>query len=391
MNGMKRDVIIIGGGAAGLFCAIQAGNRRRSTLVLERASAIGHKIAISGGGRCNFTNLHAGPNHFICRNPHFVKAALARFSPQDFVARVEKHGIAYCEKKAGQLFGADGAHEIVRMLQKECADARVEILCNCSVSAVRKENSFLVETNLGRFECRSLVIATGGLSFPAAGATDFGYRIARQFGLCIEATKPALVPFILPKEDQTDCRHLSGASLEAAVRLGGEEFRDNLLFTHRGLSGPAILQISSYWNPGESIEVDLLPGFNIGELFSEYRNSGKELKTLLSRYWPERFTKFWTERYAASKALRHYSNRELDAIEKRIHCWQIKPAGTEGYRKAEVTAGGVDAGELSSQTMESRRVRGLYFVGEVVDVTGQLGGFNLQWAWSSGFAAGQAV
>jgi hypothetical protein len=277
------------------------------------------------------------------------------------------------------------------MLQKESAGAGVEILCSCSVSAVRKENSFLVETNLGCFECRSLVIATGGLSFPAAGATDFGYRIARQFGLSIEATKPALVPLLLPKEERTTCGHLSGVSLEVAVRLGGEEFRDNVLFTHRGLSGPAMLQISSYWNPGESIEVDLLPGCNIGELFSEYRNSGKELKTLLSRYWPERFAKFWTERHAASKALGRYSNRELDAIEKRIHCWQIKPAGTEGYRKAEATAGGVDADELSSQTMESRRVRGLYFIGEVVDVTGQLGGFNLQWAWSSGFAAGQAV
>jgi predicted Rossmann fold flavoprotein len=391
MNGMKRDVIIIGGGAAGLFCAIQAGNRGRSTLVLERASAIGNKIAISGGGRCNFTNLHAGPGHFICKNSHFVKAALARFSPRDFVALVEKHGIAYCEKKAGQLFCANRAREIVRMLQKDCAGAQAEILCNCSVSAVRKESSFLVETNLGCFECRSLVIATGGLSFPAAGATDFGYRIAHQFGLCIEATKPALVPLVLSKEEQSDCRHLSGVSLEAAVRLGKEEFRDSVLFTHRGLSGPAMLQISSYWNPGELIDVDLLPGCNIGELFSEYRNSGKELKTLLSRYWPDRFAKFWTERYAASKALRRYSDRELDAIEKRIHCWRIKPAGTEGYRKAEVTAGGVDANGLSSQTMESRRVRGLYFIGEVVDVTGQLGGFNLQWAWSSGFAAGQVV
>jgi predicted Rossmann fold flavoprotein len=390
-TGMQRDVIIIGAGAAGLFCAIQAGKRGRSTLVLERAAAPGKKISISGGGRCNFTNLHTRPDHFICGNPHFLKAALARFPPQDFVTLVEKHGIAYQEKKAGQLFCRDSSREIARLLDEECAEAQVETIVNCAVRAVTKEGRFLVETNLGRFEGNSLVIATGGLSFPQAGATDFGYCIARQFGLRIEPARPALVPFTLSKEDVPLFRHLSGVSLDAAVKLRGQKFRDDLLFTHRGLSGPAMLQISSYWNPGETIEIDLLPDIRMSDLFSEDRNSARELKTVLRRYWPERFAKFWTDQYAVSKPLCRYSNRELRAIEERLHAWRITPAGTEGYRKAEVTAGGVDTDELSSQTMEARRERGLYFIGEVVDVTGQLGGFNFQWAWASAFAAGQAV
>jgi predicted Rossmann fold flavoprotein len=390
---MKKqwDVIIIGAGAAGLFCAIQAGKRGRSTLVLERNVAGGNKIAISGGGHCNFTNLHAGPDNFICRNPHFVKAALARFTPRDFIALVDKHGIAYREIKSGRLFCSHSAQDIIRLLHKECGDARVEILCSCAVGAVRKNGRFLVETNSGRFESDSLVVATGGLSFPKAGATDLGYRIARQFDLDIVPTKPALVPFILSKEDLLPLRHLSGVSIEAAVRLHRQEFRDQVLFTHRGLSGPAILQISSYWNPGETIGIDLMPDHAMTELFSEDRNSGRMLKTVLSRYWPGRFARFWTDRNAVSKPLHQYSDRELRALEKSLHSWQITPAGTEGYRKAEVTAGGVDTNELSSQTMEARRVPGLYFIGEVVDVTGQLGGFNFQWAWASAFSAGQAV
>jgi predicted Rossmann fold flavoprotein len=374
-----------------LFCAIQAGKRGRSVLVLEHTAAAGKKISISGGRRCNFTNLHIGSDHFICRNPHFVKAALARFTPQDFIALIEKHGIAYHEKRAGQLFCNDSSFEIIRMLHKECTDAGAEILLNCAVGAVKKDGRFLVETHLGPFECSSLVIATGGLSLPQAGATDFGYRIAQQFGLRVEPTRPALVPFMIDEKDLSHFRNLSGISMEVAVRLQGEEFRDSLLFTHRGLSGPAILQISSYWNPGEAIEIDWMPDNNGAELFSKERNSAQELKTLLSRYWSERFAKIWTERYAVSKPLRQYSNREWRAIEDRIHFWKIIPAGTEGYIKAEVTAGGVDTNELSSQTMESRNVPGLFFIGEVVDVTGQLGGFNFHWAWSSAFSAGQAV
>jgi len=351
----------------------------------------GRKIAISGGGRCNFTNVHTGPDHFLSGNPHFVKAALARFTPQDFIALVENHGIAYHEKKAGQLFCSSSSQEILRLLRKECSDAQVQVLTHCDIGSIRKNGRFLVETNRGRFACRSLVIATGGLSYPQTGATDFGYRIARQFGLRIEPTRPALVPFVFADEDQPHFRHLSGVSVEAAVRFHGQEFRESILFTHRGLSGPAILQISSYWKLGEMIEIDLMPGRIMEELISEDRNSSKELKSLFSRLWPERFARFWTDRHALSKPLHRYSNRELRAIEERLHAWQITPAGTEGYRKAEVTAGGVDTNDLSSQTMEARNVRGLYFIGEVVDVTGQLGGFNFQWAWASAFSAGQSV
>ena len=388
---MRWDVIIIGAGAAGLFCAIQAGKRGRRVLVLERAAVPATKISISGGGRCNFTNLHAGPEHFICRNPHFAKAALARFTPGDFVALVEKHGIAYYEKKGGQLFCRDGSGEIVRMLEEECATAGVEIRVHCSVKAVKNESRFLVETNLGAFHSDSLVVATGGLAFPQIGATDFGYCLARQFGLRTEPVRPALVPLTLSGEDLPNFRRLSGVSLDVTVRNNAREFRDSLLFTHRGLSGPAILQISSYWNPGETLEIDLLPGIRMPDLLSEDRSGARELKTVLSRYWPERFARFWTGQYGVPGPLSRLSNRELRAVDDRLHAWKITPAGTEGYRKAEVTGGGVDTDELSSRTMEALRVPGLYCVGEVVDVTGQLGGFNFQWAWASAFAAGHSV
>ena len=389
--GTHQDVIIIGAGAAGLFCAIQAGKRGRSTLILERTATAAKKVALSGGGRCNFTNLHAGPDHFICRNPHFVKAALARFTPRDFADLLTEHGIGYHEKTAGQLFCDDSAHAITQMLRKECAAAKVNILFGCDIGAIRKEERFLINTNRGSFESHSLVIATGGLSYPQIGATDFGYRIAEQFGLRIEPTRPALVPLVLSKEEQAFFDQLSGIAVEAAVQLDKWKFRDSLLFTHRGLSGPAILQISSYWNPGETIAIDLAPGQDVSGFFSRPRNSNRELKTLLSRYWPERFAKLWTDRYAASKPIRQYSNKELRAIEERIHAWKITPVGTEGFRKAEVTAGGVATDELSSKTMQARNTPGLFFIGEVMDVTGQLGGFNFQWAWASAFAAGQAV
>lgn len=389
---MKKDVIVVGGGAAGLFCALTAGQRGRSVLLIEHAEKVGKKILISGGGRSNFTNLHTAPDNFISLNSNFHKSALARFTPHDFIALVKRHKIAFHEKKLGQLFCNDSAQQIVQMLLEECRSARVELLTNCKVqSACKLGQMFVVETNQGRFESDSLVVATGGLSIPKMGATDFGYRLARQFGLKIVQTKPALVPFTLAEQDRNVFTPISGISVDALVSLRGRQFRENILVTHQGLSGPAILQISSYWNSGEAIEVNLLPDGNAEELLAAERDSLKELKTLLSQYWPQRFAQAWTQIQAESKPMRQYSNKELRAIAEKLHRWQIMPSGTEGYRKAEVTAGGVDTDELSSKTMESRRVAGLFFIGEVVDVTGQLGGFNFQWAWASGFAAGQAA
>jgi len=388
---MKKDVIVIGGGAAGVFCAIQAGKRGRSALVLEHREKIGRKILISGGGRCNFTNLHTSPANFICRNPHFHKSALARFTPSDFLELVERYGIRYHEKKSGQMFCDRSAQEIISMLESESADAAVEFHVNCPVHSIEKRDLFIVETGQGRFECHSLVVATGGLSFPRIGATDFGYRIARQFGLRVTPTRPALVPLTLSARERSVFGSLSGIAVDALVCLDDRRFRENILFTHQGLSGPAILQVSLYWNSPERIVIDLLPDMDAEDLLRTTRDSSKELKTALSRHWPQRFAKAWVEACADSKPLRQYSDKELREIAARLHHWEITPDGTAGYGKAEVTAGGVDTDELRSKTMEARRVPGLYFVGEVVDVTGQLGGFNFQWAWASGFAAGQAV
>ena len=389
---MKKDVIVIGGGAAGLFCALTAGKRGRSVLVIEHAEKIGKKILISGGGRCNFTNLHTAPENFICRNPNFHKSALARFTPYDFIELVKKHKIAYHEKKLGQLFCNESSQQIMQLLLEECRRARAEIRVNCKVQSVEKiGDTFFVETNQGRFESESLVIATGGLSIPKMGATDFGHRLARQFGLKIVQTKPALVPFTLAEKDRQVFSPISGISVDAVVSLRDQQFRENILVTHQGLSGPAMLQISSYWNSGEAIEIDLLPDGNAEELLARERDSMKELKTLLAQFWPQRFAQAWTQILASSKPLRQYSNKDLLAIAENIHHWRITPNGTEGFRKAEVTAGGLDTDELSSKAMESRRVPGLHFIGEVVDVTGWLGGYNFQWAWASGHAAGQNV
>ena len=389
---MKTDVIVIGGGAAGLFCALTAGQRRRSVLVIEHAEKVGKKILISGGGRCNFTNLHTAPDNFICRNRNFHKSALARYTPQDFIELVRKHRIAYHEKTLGQLFCNESSQQIVGMLLDECRRANVEIRVNCRVQSAEKSgNTFIVETNQGTFESEALVIATGGLSIPKMGATDFGHRLARQFGLKVTQTKPALVPFTLAESDRNVLSPLSGISVDAAVKFGKRQFRENILVTHQGLSGPAILQISSYWNSGEAIEIDLLPEGNAEEFLSAERDSSKELKTVLGQHWPQRFAQAWAAMNGDSKPMRQYSNKELQVIADRIHHWRIIPNGTEGYRKAEVTAGGVDTDELSSKTLEARQVPGLFFIGEVVDVTGHLGGFNFQWAWASGFAAGQSV
>jgi predicted Rossmann fold flavoprotein len=387
----KRDVIVIGGGAAGLFCAIEAGKRGRSCLVIEHADRVGKKIAISGGGRCNFTNIHSDAGNFLSANPSFAKSALARYTPQDFIALVEKHGIAYHEKKLGQLFCDESSRLIIEMLLSECEAAKVEIRLNCLVSQVEKDAAFVVETNQGRFEADSLVVATGGLSIPPLGATDFGYRLARQFGLRIQETRPALVPLTFAANKLQELKALSGVSLDALVACDGADFRENILLTHRGLSGPAILQISSYWKKGETLSIDLLPDREAREILTAKHQSETELANLLSHYLPRRFAHAWCELFAPSRPLKSYSTRELEEIARRLKDWHLQPDGTEGYRKAEVTLGGVDTAELSSKSMEARRAPGLYFIGEVVDVTGHLGGHNFQWAWASGFAAGQYV
>jgi predicted Rossmann fold flavoprotein len=388
---LKWDVIVIGAGAAGLFCAIEAGKRGRRVLVLEHAERVGKKIAISGGGRCNFTNAYTNPDNFLSANPHFCKSALARYTPADFISLVEKHDIAWHEKKLGQLFCDGSSQQIIDLLLRECQTAGVEIRCGCQVLKVKKDDWFNVLTNQGSFESSSLVIATGGLSIAPLGATDFGYRMARQFELRIEEPRPGLVPFTLTSRMLKQLTKLSGVSLDALVRCDGQDFRENILFTHRGLSGPAILQISSYWKPGTPISIDLLPDKDVLGMLTAEQSSEIGLASLLSRHLPKRFAEVWCQLFGATKPLKQYNSPELNDIAERLNDMRITPAGTEGFKKAEVTAGGVSTTELSSQTMEAKRVPGLYFIGEVVDVTGQLGGYNFQWAWASAFAAGQAV
>ena len=387
------DVIVIGAGAAGLFCAAEAGRRGRRVLVLEHADRVGKKIGISGGGRCNFTNIHSSADNFLSANPHFCKSALARYTPADFIWLVVKHGIPYHEKKLGQLFCDESSQQIIDMLLRECSDAGVEIRCGCHVIKVQRPDSFSVETTHGNFASASVVIATGGLSVAPLGATDFGYRIARQFGLRIEEPRPGLVALTLPSQIQKRLGPLSGVSLDVLVSCRGQAFRENMLITHRGLSGPAILQISSYWKPGEPISINLLPDHNVLDILTGDDSGGSEIElaNLLSRYLPRSFARAWCEIFAPSKPLKQYDRHELRDIAQKIQNMQITPSGTEGFKKAEVTAGGVATTELSSQTMEAKRVPGLYFIGEVVDVTGQLGGHNFQWAWASGYAAGGFV
>jgi predicted Rossmann fold flavoprotein len=383
------DVLIIGGGAAGLFCATEAGKRGRKVIVLEHAERIGKKIAISGGGRCNFTNLLSSADNFISDNPHFCKSALARYTPADFVSLVEKHGIAYHEKKLGQLFCDGSSRQIIEMLLTEASEAGVEVRCQSLVRGVGKREYFEVKTSNGMISSQSLVVATGGLSIPPLGATDFGYRLAREFGLRIVEPWPALVPFTLSRETLRELAPLSGVSLDASVSCEGKQFRENILITHRGLSGPAVLQISSYWRPGLSITIDLLPAHDALQLLCEQENREITLANFLSEFLPRRFAHAWCALNFPSQPLKRYTPAQLADIAKRLNHWEIVPAGTEGYKKAEVTAGGVSTMELSSQTMEAKSVPGLYFIGEVVDVTGQLGGHNFQWAWASGYAAGQ--
>jgi hypothetical protein len=388
---MDYDVIIIGAGAAGLMCAIEAGKRGRSVLILERNERIGEKIRISGGGRCNFTNLNADNASYLSQNPHFCKSALARFTTANFIALVEKHKIAYHEKMLGQLFCDRSAQQVIDMLKRECDEVGVCIRAGCEVKEVSRAETFTVSTNLGAHTSRSLVIATGGLSVPQLGATNFAFAIARQFGLKVTKLRPGLVPLTFQPKDIRFFSSLAGVSIDALVSCDDVSFRENVLFTHRGLSGPAVLQISSYWAEGQPIALNVLPGADALHLFLANHQSKKELATLLDQYLPRRFALQWCEHIGGPKQMNQYSRKELEGIAQRLQNWQVTPSGTEGFGKAEVTVGGVDTDELSSKTMESKKVPGLFFVGECVDVTGWLGGYNFQWAWASGCVAGQCV
>lgn len=386
---MKFDAIIIGAGAAGLFCAAQAGKRGRKVLVIEHNAQIGRKILISGGGRCNFTNINTKAENFVSENSHFCKSALAKYTPQDFIELVKKHRIEFYEKKLGQLFCRESARLIVELLLAECKSAKVEIRTNCSVKNVTKNKLFEVETAQGKFSAENLVIATGGLSFPKIGATDFGYKIAKQFGLKIVPPNPSLVPLVFA--DGKSFSQLAGVSLDTNVSAEKKEFRENILFTHRGLSGPAILQISNYWKKDKKISIDLMPELNFFEVLEKNISSKQILENFLGKFLPNRFAEILASENLPNKPLNQLNKKEREKIAEALNNWQVFFNETEGWHKAEVTRGGVSTNELSSQTMESKQVKGLFFIGEVVDVTGWLGGYNFQWAWASAFAAGNSI
>jgi len=426
---MQYDVVVLGAGAAGMMCAFEAGRRGRSVLLLEHGERVGQKILISGGGRCNFTNLHARAENFLSENPHFAKSALARFTPKDFVALVEKHGIKYHEKTLGQLFCDDSARQIVTMLEKECAAAGVETRVGVSVAAVRRSHvsearhgapgfiadaaeRFVVETSAGSFACASVVVATGGLSIPKMGATGFGYEVAREFGHAVIEPRAGLVPLMFSVGDREQWCDLAGLSTEvvgSAVGDAGREgkkriprsvkedrskvkFREKLLMTHRGLSGPAVLQVSSYWSVGGEVTFDLAPGMEVFRPLLE-QTAGRDWNSAyaaLRMVLPTRMAERWV-RLRANAGAGDWTNAGIAKLEAELHAWTLRPDGSEGFAKAEVTVGGVDTNELDARTMESKRVPGMYFIGEVVDVTGWLGGFNFQWAWASAVAAGAAA
>jgi predicted Rossmann fold flavoprotein len=383
------DAVILGGGAAGLMCAIEAGKRGKRIAVLERADSLGKKILISGGGRCNFTNIHCTPENFVCANPHFAKSALARYTPAEFITLVEKHRIPYHEKKLGQLFCDRSARDILNLLEEECRAARVSVFLRTKIEEVSRPSEFVVRTASGEFRAPVLVVATGGLSIPKIGATSLGYELARQFGVTIRDPWPGLVPLVLSSEDRRGVCDLTGVSADVIVSCDGQRFREKMLITHRGLSGPAILQISSYWKGAKPIVIDLAPGREVVSTFDDAKipRNASTLRAELRKFMPIRLADRWLELHPPHS----WTNQALADFEKQLHSWKLIPAGTEGYEKAEVTAGGVDTDELSPKTMEYCKVPGLYFVGEVVDVTGQLGGFNFQWARASGAAAGRAL
>jgi predicted Rossmann fold flavoprotein len=390
----STDVVIIGAGAAGLMCALTAAARGRQVLLVDHSNKAGKKILMSGGGRCNFTNMYTDPANFFSQNPHFCKSALARYSPWDFIAMVSKHGVPYHEKKLGQLFCDNKSKDILNMLLEECRQVGVDLHLDTSVRQIETtEAGYLLTTDMGPVTAPSLVIATGGLSIPTLGATGFGYEVARQFGHTVLDTRAGLVPFTIGGQLKELCTELSGTSVACLVSANGQSFRENILFTHRGLSGPAILQISSFWHPGDAVEINLLPDRDALEWLQGRQSArpNSELKTLLGELFTKKMATLLADSWFPSKPMKQYTASELRDIAGKLGAWQVVPAGTEGYRTAEVTLGGVDTRDVSSKTMESLRSPGLYFIGEVLDVTGHLGGFNFQWAWASGFAAAQYV
>ena len=395
----RVDVLIVGAGAAGMMCAIHAARRGRTVYLIDHSAKLAEKIRISGGGRCNFTNLNTRPDNFISTNPHFCRSALARYTPQHFVNWLNENGIGYHEKKLGQLFCDDGSEVIIALLKRECDTAGVKFLMPCGVEEVSRDKDFEVHTSRGKFQAQSLVIATGGLSIPKIGATPFGYKIAQQFGIPVTKLKPGLVPLSFHPEEWADYAELAGVSVDAVVSYGKQAFRENLLITHRGLSGPVILQISSYWEHGQPLHINLLPDHDMHTVFTEQRGNHMLLNNFLAQYLPKRFIEVWFKQlcakkiienhFAENKPLNHYAEKDLLLLADKLHDWQVIPTGTLGYSKAEVTCGGVDTHALSSKTMQSNDVPGLFFIGEVMDVTGHLGGYNFQWAWASAYAAGQ--
>ncbi|TWC31135.1 hypothetical protein FBY03_12162 [Pseudomonas sp. SJZ079] len=393
---LATQVVIIGAGAAGLMCALTAAGRGRQVLLLDHANKAGKKILMSGGGRCNFTNMYCEPENFLSENPHFCKSALARYSQWDFIALVAKHGVPYHEKKLGQLFCDNKASDILNLLLSECEEAGVDLRLDTSVAEIAQlDNGYQLQTSAGAVRCQSLVIATGGLSIPTLGASGFGYQVARQFGHSVLPTRAGLVPFSITEPQlKALCSELSGTSVEdCLVSCNGQSFRENILFTHRGLSGPAILQISSYWQPGDTVHIDLLPHIDLPEWLAEQQRErpNSELKTLLAELFTKKMAGLLVDSWFVSKPMKQYSPNELNSIADKLADWRLVPAGTEGYRTAEVTLGGIDSREVSSKTLESLKAPGLYFIGEVLDVSGHLGGFNFQWAWASAYAAAQYV
>lgn len=391
----KVDVIIIGAGAAGLMCAIEAGKRQRKVIVLDHANKAGKKILMSGGGRCNFTNYNIHPDCFISHNPHFCKSALNRYTQWNFIDLVKQHAIPFHEKKLGQLFCDNKSKDILDMLLLECEKAGVEIYLNTKIENIDKLNDhhFKIKSSRGDFHCQSLVVACGGLSIPTMGSSPFGYKIAQQFGIKVWPTRAGLVPFTLNSKDKDKLSELSGIAVESIVSNEQKTFAENILFTHRGLSGPAILQISSYWQAGEEILINMLPKINLFEHLNllKQKKSAKNLKTIIGGFLPKRVVETFIPPIIAEKKLPAISQQEINQIATQFNAWRIKPNGTEGYRTAEVTLGGVDCDAISSKTMEANHIPGLYFIGEVLDISGWLGGYNFQWAWSSGWAAGQVV
>lgn len=389
------DVIIIGAGAAGLHCAAHAAQRGKSVLVLDHAKQAGKKILISGGGRCNFTNMYAGPENFLSSNPHFCKSALSRYTQWDFIGLVAEYGIAYHEKTLGQLFCDDSAKDIVRMLMSECDRHGAKVQLRTDIVSVDYDDNYRIETSRGDYHCEKLVIACGGLSMPKLGATPLGYQIAEQFGHSIVPVRAGLVPFTLQDDEKARFAELSGVAVPVSAEAHGGYFREAMLFTHRGVSGPAILQVSSYWQPGEAVTINLLPDLDAFEwLKTQQQQQPKtQLNTVLQQHFPKRVVNALAEhhQWPLNNKLADTSNAQFQAIADNLNRWQLKPNGTEGYRTAEVTLGGVNVDEVSSKTMESQKQPGLYFIGEVLDVTGWLGGFNFQWAWSSGFACGSEL